>query len=73
MAGNIWVARHGDNWAVRREGRQDPLGVHDTQEQAITAGRQVARAEQVELLVQGRDGEVRDKFSYGNDPRSTKG
>ena len=70
---NIWVVTHGDRWAVRREGTDDPLGVHDTQEMAITAARSVAKAEEVELVIQGADGEIREKASYGNDPRNTPG
>lgn len=70
---NIWVVTHGERWAVRREGVDDPLGVHETQEQAITAARGVARAEQVELIVQGANGEIRQKDSYGNDPRNVPG
>ncbi len=70
---NIWVATHGDRWAVRREGVQDPLGVHDTQEKAIVAGRAIARAEEVELIIQGVDGEIREKDSHGHDPDSVSG
>ena len=72
-APNVWVVRHGDAWAVRREGNKDPLGVHDTQEKAVSAGRQVAQAAKTELIVQGRDGEIREKHSYGHDPRSVEG
>jgi len=70
---NIWVATHGDRWAVRREGTEEPLGVHDTQEEAITAGRQVAQADKVELIVQGEDGQIREKSSHGHDPRNVPG
>ena len=70
---NIWVVTHGERWAVRREGVNDPLGVHQTQEDAINAARGVARAEGVELVIQGRDGEIRQKDSYGNDPRDIPG
>lgn len=70
---NIWVVTHGEQWAVRREGVDDPLGVHPTQEAAISAARGVARAEEVELIIQGSDGEIRQKDSYGNDPRGIPG
>ena len=33
----------------------------------------VARAEEVELIIQGSDGEIRQKDSYGNDPRGIPG
>jgi hypothetical protein len=73
MAKNIWVTRHGDRWAVKREGRDDPLGTHDAQEAATSAARQVAQAEGVELIVQGTDGQIREKSSHGNDPREDPG
>ena len=73
MTNNIWVVRHGDNWAVKREGREEQLGVHETQALAMSAGRQVAQAEGVELIVQGVDGQIREKSSHGTDSRSTPG
>lgn len=73
MAANIWVTTHGKRWAVKREGRAEPLGTHDTQEKAISAGRQIAQAEGVEFIVQGTDGLIREKSSHGNDRRDIPG
>jgi hypothetical protein len=42
--------------------------VHDTQAEAIQAGRQMARQGQGELLIHGQDGRIRARDSYGNDP-----
>ena len=74
MARNfVHVKRQGDQWAAAHEGRSRPDSTHRTQERAISAGRRVAKKEQTELVVHGRDGRVRERDSYGNDPRRTKG
>lgn len=72
---NIWVVHHDgeQRWWVRREGVEEPLSRHATQDEAHEAGRAVARADGVELIVQGRDGRIVAKDSFGNDPRSIPG
>lgn len=66
------VPRDG-NWAVQRENAERASSLHRTQAEAITAGRQIAQAERTELVIHGRDGKIRDKNSYGNDPYPPKG
>lgn len=65
---NVHVVQRESGWATIREGAQRATQVHDTQAQAIQAGRQIARQGQGELLVHGRDGRIRARDSYGNDP-----
>lgn len=65
---NQYVVRHGDKWAVRGEGNSRVTSLHDTQAQAVEAGRDIAINQQGELRVQGRDGQFRMCNSYGNDP-----
>lgn len=72
----VWVQPHhtDDNrWQVRRETASRASRVFDTQSEAEDFGRQLARREKVELVVAGRDGEIRKKQSYGNDPVNIKG
>lgn len=62
-------------WDVKREGDQHPISHSDKQQDAIDTGRDVARTNQGELIIHGRDGTIRDKDSYGQDPfppRDTK-
>jgi hypothetical protein len=73
MPANIHVVPHGDAWAVKREGTDDPLSTHATQADAEDAGREVARAESVEFELHGRDGHIRERDSYGHDPRDVSG
>ncbi len=65
---NVWVTRQGDSWVVRREGADRASSRHDTQREALDAGRRTARREEVELIWQGRDNKIKGRSSYGNDP-----
>lgn len=68
----VHVVPHGDGWAVKREGNQRASSLHDTQAEAERVGRPAARAEQTEFYLHGRDGQIRQKDSYGNDPNPPK-
>lgn len=69
---NIHVVPTDSGWAVKREGQNRPLSQHRTQNNADKAGRPIARRDQVELVTHGRDGRIRDKDSFGNDPNPPK-
>lgn len=62
------VVPHPQGWSVQREGAGRAASVHPTQAQAIDAGRSLARQQQTELVIHGRDGQIRDSDSYGKDP-----
>jgi len=70
---NQHVVPHQDGWAVKGEGNQRAASVHDTQQQAYDAARQIARNQQSELVIHRPDGRIRDKNSYGHDPFPPKG
>ncbi|GAB2893520.1 DUF2188 domain-containing protein [Uliginosibacterium flavum] len=65
---NVHVVRRGDGWGTLREGGERASSVHDTQAEAIEAGRDMARNGHGELLIHGRDNLIRARDSYGNDP-----
>ena len=68
MAGkNQHVVPHTDGWAVKGEGNGRATSVHDTQQQAIDAGREIARNQQSELVIHRPNGQIRDKDSHGDD------
>jgi hypothetical protein len=73
MARNQWVVKHGEKWAQRGEGNTRVTRTFDTQGQAIEAARQTAQRSHSELFIQGEDGKIRDRSSYGNDPYPPKG
>lgn len=73
MGKNQHVVPHVDGWAVRGERNDRASSVHDTQAQAIEAARQTAIRQGSEMLVHGRDGQIRERNSYGHDPFPPKG
>ena len=70
---NQHVVSHDRGWAVRGAGSQRATSVHRTQREAIDAAREIARNQDSELLIHGRDGRIRDRDSHGNDPFPPKG
>ncbi|MBL0946456.1 MAG: DUF2188 domain-containing protein [Hydrogenophaga sp.] len=74
MAGkNQHVVPHKDGWAVKGAGNSRATSVHDTQKQAIDAGRGIAKNQGSELVTHRPDGRIRDKDSHGRDPFPPKG
>jgi len=72
--GNQHVVPHDNSWAVVGEGNSRATSVHGTQQEAIDAGREVARNQGGELLIHGRDGRIRERDSTGNnDPFPPRG
>ena len=63
----------GDGWANRREGSDRASGIFETQAEAIDAARDTAHRERLEHFIHGQDGRIRDRNSYGSDPRNRKG
>jgi len=70
---NQHVVPRGDQWAVRGSGASRDTSHHNTQADAIATAREIARNQQAELLVHGRDGRIRERDSYGNDPHPPSG
>ena len=68
MGKNQHVVPHNGAWAVRGENNARVTSQHDTQGDAINAGRAIARHQHSELVIHGRDGRIRDKDSHGRDP-----
>jgi hypothetical protein len=47
--------------------------VHETQREAIEAAREIARNQNTELFIHGRDGRIRERDSHGQDPFPPRG
>ena len=73
MGKNQWVVPRGHGWAQRGEGNTRVTRAFDTQQEAIDAARATARREHSELLIQGENGQIRERNSYGGDPFPPKG
>jgi len=68
MGKNQWVVQTEDGWGVKGEGNSRNTSNHNTQQEAIDAARDIARNQESELIIQGKDGRIRARDSYGNDP-----
>jgi hypothetical protein len=73
MAKDYWAGPHGDQWQVKGEGNSRASSLHSTQAEAwATAKGQASRAGG-EAYLQGQNGRIRERNTYGKDPRSSKG
>lgn len=69
MGKNQWVTQRDDKgWNVIGEGNSKATAVFNTQKEAIKRAKEIATNQNSEVIVQGRDGKIRSKDSYGNDP-----
>lgn len=70
---NYWTTKHNDGWAVKKEGSTRASSVHETQADAWGEARRLARGAGGEALLQGRDGKIQARNTYGKDPYPPKG
>lgn len=70
---NQHVVPHEQGWAVKGEGNARASSVHPTQRSAIEAARESAIRNRSEMLIHGRNGQIRERNTYGNDPNPPKG
>lgn len=65
---NQHVTPHPDGWAVKAAGTSRATSVHRTQRQAIEKAKKIAINQRSDVFIHARDGKIRDRDSYGNDP-----
>jgi len=73
MKRNVHVVRRNGEWAVRKEGAERDSSPSRHASAAIDAARHTAQREGTELLVHGRNGQMRERDSHGHDPYPPKG
>ena len=73
MGKNQHVVPVGGRWGVRGEGNSRLTSTSDRQSDAIAAARQISRNQHSELFIHGRNGQIRERDSYGNDPFPPRG
>lgn len=66
------VPRSG-KWGVLSAGATRASSLHSTQDEAIRTAREIARSHRTELYIHGKDGRIRERSSFGNDPVPHKG
>ncbi|MDN3474467.1 DUF2188 domain-containing protein [Pseudoalteromonas sp. APC 3355] len=64
---NQHVVKHPDGWAVTGAGNSKATKVTNTQKEAIALAEDIARNQQSDTKVHGRNGKIRAGNSYGND------
>jgi hypothetical protein len=69
----ISVEPRGGGWAVQKDGTQRASHLTSTQDQAVRLARAQAMRERTELVIKNERGQIREKNSYGNDPRRSTG
>ena len=62
------VVPRGEKWAVRKAGAGRVTRHFDTQHEAIEAARRIARNQGSDVFIFGRDGFIRGRDAYGNNP-----
>lgn len=62
-----------ERWRVRIEGGEILDGDYQTKDEAVDAGRDIARDHGAELTVKKQDGTIGERDSHGHDPRDIPG
>lgn len=74
MAKNQHITPHPNGgWQVKGAGNSKATVVTSTQGEAIKIGREIAKNQGSELFVHNKQGRIRERNSYGNDPYPPKG
>jgi len=73
MTKNLHVVQNNKMWEVKTEGSSQPISHHHTQENAIGRATNIAKEKHVEVFIHGRDGRIRERNSFGNDPFPPRG
>ncbi len=69
MKRNQWVLpRPNGMWAVHGEGNSKDTKHLRKQQDAVSLAISIAKNKRSEVIIKGRNGRIRSKDSYGNDP-----
>lgn len=60
-------------WNIKKGGSSRSSGHFDTQKEAIDKAREISSNQNSELYIHGRNGQIREKDSHGNDPFPPRG
>ena len=71
--GNQHVVPRGNQWAVTGEGNSRATAIVPTQREAINIAKPIAQNQGGNVMIHGRNGQIREHNSYGNDPFPPKG
>lgn len=60
-------------WAIHAAGAKRATRYFKTQRTAISVAKRIARQQESELVIHGRDGRIREKSTYAKEPFPPKG
>lgn len=69
---NFHSVPYNGDWAVKKEGQAKPVSTHRTQAASEQATRQLSKRNETEAIYHRRDGQIKDKDSFGRDPNPPK-
>jgi uncharacterized protein YdaT len=64
---NQHVIPFANGWAVKEEGKDRLTLISQTQKDAITVAREIAKNNRAQLVIHRKDGRIREKDSYVNE------
>jgi hypothetical protein len=70
---NQHVVPSGKNWAVKGAGNSKATRIVQTQNEASTIAREIAKNQGSEMFIHGKNGQIRERNTYGKDPYPPKG
>ncbi|WP_434637086.1 DUF2188 domain-containing protein [Sulfurimonas sp. NW7] len=73
MGKSVHVTPHGDDWQVKTAGNERASKVCSTQKECIDYATKQAKNNGAELFIPNKQGQIRARNSYGNDPFPPKG
>ncbi len=66
------VPKSEGGWSVRKTGAVRATRTFETQKEAVAYAKDLARKQNVEVYIHGKDGTIRSRDSYGSDPYPPK-
>lgn len=71
--GFIHTVHRDGKWVNEVEGGERASSTHDTKDEAVAAGRELARNRKTEHVMHNKDGTFGERNSYSNDPARRPG
>lgn len=73
MGKNQHVVPKDGQWAVKGEGNEKATRVVETQKEAIEIAKDISKNQESEMFIHKRNGQIRERNTYGKDPFPPKG
>ena len=68
------VVGNRDSWDVKPEGIGQSVSHHRSKDAAVQTARTIAKNQDLgQVKIHGTDGKIQTEYTYGKDPRRTKG